>query len=195
MSKDIMLDFETLGNGPDTIVISLGACVFDLETGLIGSTFYMAFDIADQQKVGRTFTPDTLKWWFSQSGAAKKVFHEKAKPTLEVLQTFAAWVGAQASISKVTPWGNGATFDISIIESLFKQFNIKCPWLYYNVMDLRTFRRFIAGNTKIEKEGTNHNALDDSISQAKFCIEHYKFFKEMIETFKSLAPKETPPET
>ena len=188
MSKDLMIDFETLGTGPDTIVISLGACFFDLETGLIGPTFYMAFDIADQQAAGRVFTPDTLKWWMGQSGAAKKVFNEKAKPTLEVLQTFAAWVQGQGTVSKITPWGNGATFDISIIESLFKQFNVKCPWLYYNVMDMRTFRRFVAGNAKVDKaEGTNHNALDDSLNQAKFCIDHYKFFKEMIQTYKDLA--------
>lgn len=185
--QELMIDFETLGQNEDTIVISLGACFFDLESGKIGPTFYMAFDIDDQLKRGRTITGDTLKWWFSQSDAAKKVFNDKAKPTEEVLKTFATWVSGQNSVSKVRPWGNGATFDISIIEHLFRQYGIKCPWLYYNVMDMRTFRRFVANNAKVEKKGVNHNALDDAKSQAEFIIEHNNFFKDMIEAFKQLA--------
>lgn len=185
---DLMIDFETLGQDPDTMVISLGACFFDENTGATGPTFYMAFDIADQQKLGRNFTPDTLKWWMSQSGAAKKVFHEKAQPTKVVLETFSTWVLKNCSISKVRPWGNGSSFDISIAESLFRDFGVKCPWLYYNVMDLRTFKRYVAGNAKVDKsEGVNHNALDDAKNQALFVIKHYKFFKEMVAAFQNLA--------
>lgn len=185
---DLMIDFETLGQNPDTTVISLGACFFDLDKGIIGPTFYMAFDVVDQLKKGRSITADTLKWWMGQSDAAKKVFNEKAKPTEEVLKTFVQWVQGQGTVSKIKPWGNGATFDISIIEDLFRQYELKCPWLFYNVMDMRTFRRFIANNAKVDKsDGVNHNALDDAKNQAQFCIDHYKFFKEMISAFEELA--------
>jgi hypothetical protein len=186
--NDLMIDFETLGQTPTTTVISLGAVFFNQETGELGPTFYMAFDIDGQIKKGRTIDGDTLKWWMSQSGAAKKVFNEKAKPAQEVLELFAKWVLSQNSISKINPWGNGSSFDISIIEDLFRMYGIKCPWLFYNVYDLRTFRRYIANGAKVDKSaGVNHNALDDAINQAKFVIEHYKFYKEMIEAFKSLA--------
>lgn len=191
--NDLMIDFETLGQDPDTCVISLGACFFDEVSGQIGPTFYMAFDIDGQLKKGRSITADTLKWWMGQSGGAKKVFNEKAKSAEEVLQTFAKWVGANNSISKIKPWGNGASFDISIIENLFKMYDIKCPWLFYNVMDLRTFRRYIANNAKVDKsEGIDHNALDDAINQAKFVIQHYKFYKEMIDAFRQLAQQSQP---
>lgn len=171
---ELMIDFETLGTDEDAVVISLGACFFDIENGTLGSTFYMAFEIEDQIKKGRVISPSTLKWWMGQSNAAKKVFHEQAKPTQQVLQTFATWVGSVASVSKVKPWGNGSTFDISIIEHMFRQFQVKAPWLYYNVMDLRTFKRFVANNVKVEKLGTNHNAVDDAISQAKFVLAHIR---------------------
>lgn len=188
---DLMIDFETLGKTPDTAVISVGACFFNEETGEIGPTFYMAFDVDEQLKKGRSLDADTLKWWMNQSGAAKKVFNEKAKSAKEVLETFSAWVLSNNTISKILPWGNGATFDISIFEDLFRMYDIKCPWLYYNVMDMRTFRRYIANGAKVDKsDGVNHNALDDAIAQSKFVIEHYKFFKEMIETFKTLANQE-----
>lgn len=185
-----MLDFETLGTDPDTAVISLGACFFDEQTGEIGPTFYMAFEIDEQLKKGRSITGSTLQWWMGQTGAAKKVFNEKAKPTQEVLETFAKWVLSNNTISKIRPWGNGSTFDISIIEDMFRMYNIKCPWLFYNVYDLRTFKRYIANGAKVVIEGTAHNALDDAIGQSKYVIEHYKFFKEMIDAFKAL---QTPP--
>lgn len=177
--NDLMIDFETLGQTPDTIVISLGACFFDPMNNKIGPTFYMAFEVEDQIKKGRSITADTLKWWMGQSGAAKKVFNEKAKLPKEVLETFSQWVLANSSIKNVTPWGNGASFDISIIEDLFRDYDVKCPWLFYNVMDLRTFRKYVANNAKVEKLGTNHNALDDAVSQATFVNKHYQVLREL----------------
>lgn len=185
--NELMIDLETLGTGPDTIVISLGAVFFDLDAGKLGATFYMAFDIEDQIKIGRSFTADTLKFWMNQEGAAKKVFHEQAKPTKLILDLFAKWVKDNSMKSKVKPWGNGSHFDISIMESLFHDFGIECPWLFYNVMDVRTLRRFLANNEKIPKPGTNHHALDDAKTQAEFCIQHYAFYKKMLEAFAELA--------
>lgn len=186
--KDLMIDFETLGTGADAMVISLGAVFFDIETQQLGPTFYMAFDVEDQMKKGRVFTKSTLKWWLGQADAAKKVFHEQAKPTELVLKTFSDWVKSNGGKKYTRPWGNGATFDISIIESLFEQFGVECPWMYYNIMDLRTFRRFVANGTEVpKKEGTNHNALDDAKNQAKFVLDHGKFFNDMVLAFQELA--------
>lgn len=186
--QDLMIDFETLGQTPSTTVISLGAVFFDPETGQKGPTFYMAFDVDEQMKRGRTIDGSTLKWWMGQSDAAKKVFNEKAQPAKEVLELFSKWCLSQNTISKILPWGNGSTFDISIIEDMFRMYDVKCPWLYYNVYDLRTFKRFVANGAKVPKtEGVNHNALDDAQNQANYVIEHYKFFKDMIDAFKQMA--------
>lgn len=185
--QDLMIDFETLGTNPDTTVISVGCVFFDPDTGQKGPTFYMAFEVDGQMKKGRTIDASTLKWWMSQSGAAKKVFNEQAKPAELVLQTFAQWCKANCSKKYLMPWGNGATFDISIFENLFRHYNLDCPWMYYNVMDLRTFRRFLANNAKVVKMGVNHNALDDANAQADFVIEHNAFFKQMLAAFADMA--------
>jgi hypothetical protein len=185
---DLMIDFETLGQDPSTVVISLGAVFFDAETEKLGPTFYGAFEVDEQIKRGRSITGSTLKWWMGQSGAAKKVFNEKAEDPKQVLELFSKWVLAQATISKVKPWGNGSTFDISIIEDMFRMYNVKCPWLYYNVFDLRTFKRYVARGAKVEvAEGTAHNALDDAIAQAKYVIEYSKLNQEMMELLKAQA--------
>lgn len=186
--QDLMIDFETLGQTPSTTVISVGAIFFDPVTGAEGPSFYMAFDIDEQIKRGRSIDGSTLKWWMGQSGAAKKVFNEKAQPAKEVLELFAKWALSQNTISKIHPWGNGSSFDISIFEDLFRMYDVKCPWLYYNVFDVRTFKRFIANGAKVDKsDGVDHNALDDAKAQARYVIHHYKFFQEMVEAFKQLA--------
>jgi hypothetical protein len=169
---DLMIDLETLGQGPHAVIISIGACFFDISKGQILGTFYMATDVDGQIKDGRSVDASTIKWWMGQSGAAKKVFHEKAKPVKEVLTIFSNWVLQTATISKIKPWGNGATFDISIMEDLLKQYEVKVPWMYNGVMDLRTFKRFCAGGAQVEKLGTDHNALDDAVSQATYIIRH-----------------------
>lgn len=169
---DIMIDLETLGTKSHCVVVSLGACLFDISKGQLGPTFYMICTIQDQLDKGRKIDADTLKWWFSQSDAAKKVFNDKSAPTLQVLNTFSQWIGANVPTKRDRKvWGNGSTFDISIMESLFDSYNVECPWNFSSVMDLRTYRRFIGNNAKIEKQGVAHNALDDAISQAKFVME------------------------
>ena len=77
---DIMIDIETLGTSTKCPVISIGAVAFDLNQ--IRGQFYVALDIKDQIDSGkRLVDADTIKWWLSQSGAAKKVFKEKAEST------------------------------------------------------------------------------------------------------------------
>lgn len=178
--QDLMIDLETLGTGVDAPIISIGAAYFDIETKQIGDTFYMVCDVADQMDTKvRHADSSTIKWWMSQGNAAKQVFKDGHKPTKEVLETLRQWVmthaGSKAkSTKKCLPWGNGSSFDITLMETLFKDYGVDCPWLYYNVMDLRTFRRFVAKGAKVQKlEGTNHNALDDAVNQINFVFEHY----------------------
>lgn len=170
--SDLMIDLETLGKGPDAVVISVGACFFNISTAQILGTFYMACTVDDQLEMGRKVDGSTIKFWMTQEGASKKVFHEQAKPFKDVMTIFSKWVLDTTTISKVKAWGNGSIFDISIMESMFEMCKVKTPWMYNGVMDLRTFKRFVAGGAQVEKLGTNHNALDDAISQAAYVIKH-----------------------
>lgn len=170
---DLMIDLETLGTTPDAVVISLGAVFFDVKTGTLGPQFYQVLDVTDQMRAGREVSPDTLKWWMGQAEAAKKVFHEKAKAPREVMALFSQWAKANGG-SKMQVWGNGSTFDISILENLYRQLGEPQPWAYYSVMDLRTFKRFVGGNEKLAKAGVMHNALQDAINQANYVLSHTK---------------------
>jgi exodeoxyribonuclease VIII len=96
-----MIDLETLGTEPDAPIISIGAAWFDLETKTIGKTFYATLDVADQIDSKKRFaSAATIKWWMGQSGAARKVFKDDARPSKEVLQLFANWILQTAGASK-----------------------------------------------------------------------------------------------
>lgn len=169
--KDLMIDLETLGTTPATPVISLGCAFFDIETKTMGPTFYMALDVEEQIARGRKPTGSTIKWWMGQTDAAKRVFHEKAKPVAEVLTLFAQWY-KQNYPKGAYVWGNGSTFDISILEDMFRDYKLECPWGYNKAMDLRTFKRFKAKGEQVRKSGVNHNALDDALSQAQYVLDN-----------------------
>lgn len=179
---DLMIDLETLGTEPEAPIISIGAVFFDIEKKVLGPTFYMALDINEQIKRGRHPTGDTIKWWLGQADAAKRVFHEQARPTGEVLALFADWYARAAFTipgpnktvmkNRADVWGNGSTFDISLMENIFRMYGIECPWSYNKIMDLRTFKRFVAKGAKVVIPGTAHNALDDAIGQANYVMEH-----------------------
>lgn len=173
---DLMIDIETLGTHPKSPIISIGAVFFDIEGGEIINEFYIDLDIKDQIDTGiRTVDADTLKWWMNQSDAAKKIFKDEAYvlPTQGGLEHFVQWVKDHRQQGSGV-WGNGATFDIVLLESIFKDYNIKNPWNFWEIMDMRTFRRFVGKMEPIEKRGINHNALDDAVAQALYCIKHYK---------------------
>lgn len=169
--KDCMIDLETLGSTPETPVISLGAVFFDIEKKTLGPTFYMTVDVNEQIKRGRKPTGDTIKWWMGQADAAKKVFHEQAKSAVLVLQTFTQWYKNNYPKGAYV-WGNGSTFDISILENMFRDYGLDIPWGYNKAMDLRTFKRFQAKGEQVKKSGVNHNALDDAVSQAQYILDN-----------------------
>lgn len=169
--KDCMTDLETLGTTQDAVVISLGAVFFDIPTKTLGPTFYMVMDVNEQIARGRKPTGDTIKWWMGQQDAAKRVFHEQAKPTKVVLETFALWYKHNFAKGAFI-WGNGSTFDISILENMYRDYGLPLPWGYNKAMDLRTFKRFEADGAQIPNTGVAHNALDDAIAQANYVMEH-----------------------
>jgi len=166
--KNLMIDLETLGTEPDAPIISIGAVFFD-KKGL-GEDFQVNLDINQQIKDGRKMTGDTFKWWLEQENAAKRVFKESATSTMWGLQLFYNWAFEQCSPRTMCPWGNGATFDISIMENILNQYDVEIPWRFWNIRDLRTFKEYVHDGKNVQFQGTPHNALDDAKHQARMVI-------------------------
>lgn len=160
--RHVMIDLETMGTTPDSAIVSIGAVVFDPRYGQVSkTTFYSELDWETQS---RQICPDTSNWWTKQSPKAQAAL-DGLDDLADVLADFAKWLPADCKV-----WGNGATFDISMMEDAYRQLGIEIPWKFWNVRDCRTvldmFESSRGGFNKAA--GANaHNALHDAQYQAK----------------------------
>lgn len=175
----VMIDLETLDTKPSAAFISIGACVFDPETGKVGATFYMRVDWASAMK-DRTTGADTLKWWMGQSDPARQEVLKDGESMEAMLQNFTLWVKENAPNCK--PWGNGAGFDITMLEDAYRQYDIQEPWTFWNVRDVRTIVELAHGIVEREdvvRKGLYHHALDDALHQAAYVSKMWKVLRSM----------------
>lgn len=164
----VMIDLETLSTRPNASILSIGATKFTLDEGIIDK-FYCNIDAKSCKSVGLHVSKDTVDWWMKQSAAARDALLVDQLPLKEALQTFTNWIGKD----NVMPWGNGASFDISIMESAYHAVGLTYPWKFYNIMCYRTVMNLMGlSNAKIRasENDTHHHALDDAISQTNTLI-------------------------
>lgn len=171
--QDMMLDLETLGNNNNSVIVQIGACLFDRSTGEIGKTFSKCIDIEDAMKYGKV-DGSTIKWWLGQKKEAQEsVFYpKKSFPLKTVLK----------GLTRVEPkpkavWCH-ATFDWVILKSAYDACGIKFPFHYRSARDLRTLTDLADVNPyKYRTNAIAHNALDDCKNQVKYTVDCFKKFK------------------
>lgn len=171
MSKDIMVDLETLDTAPTAVVLSIGACRVDWDNECITDEFYRVISVESCAEAGLTTSSDTKSWWDRQSPEARKVFTDPNVPLQQALIEFAAYL-EPFDRKKVRIWGNGSDFDNVILSNAYQTLNFETPWRFYNNRCFRTVNKTFgpfqyAMDTESHRGGVYHNALDDAIYQAK----------------------------
>ena len=66
-----MIDLETLDVSPRSVVLSIGAIVFDFQKMEVLRTYEATLMLEDQMAEGRTVKTSTLLWWLKQSPEAR----------------------------------------------------------------------------------------------------------------------------
>lgn len=169
--RDIMIDIETLGTKPGSVIASIGAVAFDATTGEMGDTFYIKIDVADAESEGLSIDANTVAWWMQQSDEARASTFtgEDIVGLAMALEELLEYVKRQ-NADRV--WGNGPSFDLVQLEAAYSALGGNAPWSFRAHRDLRTLRDLTG--VDIPNIGTAHNALDDAIAQAHAVIEAYK---------------------
>lgn len=180
MSKpkaQVAIDLETLGKKADSIILSIGVVAICEQTGDVRK-FYGACSVASQPE--RTSVQSTLDWWSKQSADARKAFdfaHGPDCPSLtETLNRLTEWIGQIGETHDVYVWGNGANFDLAMLEHAYQGLSDFVPWYFRNTRDMRTLyditlRFGLDIRSKVPRVGTHHHALADAEWQAKVVIE------------------------
>lgn len=158
--KHIMLDLETLGSTPGSVILSIGACEF--ADGKIASEFYRRIDPESCIRAGLHVDIDTVLWWMKQSDDARLELTKVGDEIEYVLDAFRIWVFDEKVCCM---WGNGAAFDNVLLAEAYRKCGIELPWKYSNDRCYRTIKS-LHPEIEIERTGTHHNALEDAKSQA-----------------------------
>lgn len=169
MWLDLMCDLETMGLPPNGAIVSIGACFFDMKTREIGPTFNRVINLATAVRDGGTIEPSTVMFWLAQGEAARNGIRFNAEEIRTVLADFSAFIAEHSRHKDAIVWGNGANFDITLMEGAYQRAGIQVPWSPFRVRCFRTLRNMYPSteyNADDKGDGA-HNALTDAIFQAK----------------------------
>lgn len=183
--RDVMVDVETFGLDPKSVVPCFAAVAFNAYTGQVEGEWFSHLRIDHQLAHDRTVSADTLLWWFAKDqDAARPYIAEQAKiydgvwnsPDL-VLQAFSRWIDPDYDICDNDPrcdvhlWGNGSDFDLPILTSLYMDFVGEPSWKFWNNRDMRTIKALGGdgkkANTYVHFKGVKHYPLDDCRHQVE----------------------------
>jgi hypothetical protein len=165
-----MIDIETMGNKSNAVILSVSACYFDPKTGDIGDKFDKQINLQSSINACRDIDASTLIWWMDQEDTARKQFKNslRAPKMSDVLKEFGEFIKKGSLV-----WGNGASFDLTILSTAFAKCRLPLPWDFWNERDVRTIVHLgkeLGFDPKKDMPfvGVRHNALDDSIHQSKY---------------------------
>lgn len=159
--KDIMIDIETLGTTPGSVVLSVAAVYFDPNTGQVGSKLFLPILLGDSMAYGMRIEPSTLSWWLEQRPEILKKSFSDGLPLVDVLSQLSVFIGVGTD-HKV--WGNSARFDLGLLEAAYKAVGKPIPWSFRNERCYRTITSHWP--VELEKdERTAHDPIADCLYQ------------------------------
>ena len=175
MATHGMIDLETLGVEPDSVIITLGAVKFDpFSNREPDQGLYLRCDIEEQsEKYGRSIDDNTLEWWSKQKKEIKdEAFGDHDRVNMDNLtKQLNKWcVGVDYL------WCQGPLFDYAILQNLYKNVGKPCPWNYWQIRDSRTVFAMMPSDPRKAIQEQLHNALADCYYQAKCLQQTYKHF-------------------
>lgn len=170
--NQMMVDIETLGNSSNSVLLSIGAVMFDIQTGETSEQFRVDIDPESCVKAGLHMDVSTVMWWLSQPKESQGSVVKSGGATLnEALDAFAKFINEH---SPDGIWGNGARFDLGIIENAYHAIGQPTPWPFWTERDVRTLVSFAPDVKKSIVNDLPHDPISDCLYQIKYCSAIYR---------------------
>lgn len=165
----LMVDIETLGTKSKSVILSIGALEFDINTGKTGRKFYTNISLESCIEAGLLIDGNTVMWWLDQDYEARRALSQPEPIPLGIaLNDFRTFI--KSLDEDIQVWGNSARFDLGILNDTYDLFKEDIPWNFRNERDVRTLVSFRPDIKKMTPfYGTAHNALDDCDQQVRYC--------------------------
>lgn len=179
-----MLDLEALGTSADSVILSISAIQFDLDTGDIGKIFNAKVNPRSCVDLGLEIDPKTLSWWLSLGNETVEhlstLMNGKTdiNLVLDDLQRFIAltfW-GKDFQI-----WANSNRFNLGILENAYRKCHLDIPWDRNKERDVKTLLAMFPSIVDTVKfNGLKHNSYDDCLHQINCCNAIYNTIRDYV---------------
>jgi exodeoxyribonuclease VIII len=174
---DFAVDMETFDTAPTAKMISLALVGYNRFSCEVAEEIYARFDV---KLMPGTVSRSTIQWWKKQDAINPGLLAEATNGTTDPLEFFDDFTRGYPKGAKV--WGNGATFDVTILEETLKSLNCPVPWPFWDVRDLRTLLDVADVNARqCHFDGDKHNALHDARHQAKMAMYAKRKIREALD--------------
>jgi 3' exoribonuclease, RNase T-like len=162
-----MVDLETLAKAPHSVILSLGACVFD--NASVKDNIYFEASMESQMN-DHVIDIETLKWWDKQETPTPM---HGTIPLQNVVGSFNEWLVkvTNGNVEDLIIWCKGTDFDLPMLEFNLQKYGYNVLWKYNHKRDFRTVLKTFGRDTVYPSyKGHSHNALDDAINQAHHLV-------------------------
>jgi hypothetical protein len=169
-----MLDIETMGTKSYSAIVSIGAVLFDIETGETRDPYHQKIFLDSALDAGLTVDGDTVMWWLGQGEAARESL--TSAPIAELKHALRGFASFYDFSSLEAIWGNSPRFDCGLLQNAFDRVGLKTPWDFRKERCLRTLVSFAPHiKEQTEKPVNQHDALADCLYQVKYCHKTWKY--------------------
>lgn len=188
--RDVMVDIETLGGGPGSVIVSIGAVEFG-DRGLCRE-FYRVIDVLDSLLAGLRVDDATIEWWRMQTHEAKAALYaaDARRCLADALTDFARFLDGD----EPRVWAKGPDFDLVLLQAAYKAAGQPIPWKYRNARDVRTILALKDAPVAEANGHAKHHALHDARYQAAQVMAVYRALGLEFASAASRAPS-APTET
>jgi len=169
--QDVMIDIETLGTTPGCAILSIAAVPFNCTSPL--EYFYVKVDSKTCTEVGLHIDDKTVDWWTKQPQDAQA---EAFSGTTHIAIALSELNAYLMRLGEVRVWGNGASFDVPILEAAIAKCGSKPKWKYYNAMCYRTLKNLYKA-LPAPPNAMKHSALEDAKTQAHHAEQIFKLYR------------------
>jgi hypothetical protein len=183
---DIVIDLETLGQGNNAPILSIGAVAVTgagTAAAAIDGEFYSRVDL--ESAIARGAVPDseTIEWWWQQSPEARaEIDGSRDRDDIRAaLVLFSNWLLQQSAPQPDQDsyhadverriWGNSPSFDCVILGNAYRIGGNLVPWQFWEERDIRTLLDLYPAARLREFEGVRHHALHDARHEAHQLIQ------------------------
>lgn len=166
--KDLMIDLETLGIAPGSIITQIGGVLFDRhEVMAFGEEFQWWVDVDDSLGYRLEVSGSTLQWWTEQDPVAlKRTIKSKSNGALGLHQALGNLRHFVRSHGVERVWSHGPAFDVALINAAAHRAGFPEIWSHRSPRDTRTLFDLVGGAPESLFRGVTHYALDDAKASA-----------------------------